>query len=455
MSKKYLMSDVQKRLFITEQIQGLNTAYNMPAIFEVTGRIEAAKLLDALYQMTEHHDILRTKFAYEGERYVQIIQDCVAIDYEVTTQFTSIEEEYHQFMRPFDLEKDCLFRFKILLGKSSSIIMTDFHHIIFDGVSTSLFFEELSNLYAGEQGSRSQVQYIHYSSWKKNLDLSKQEHYWINVLSEVSHTLDLPYDFPRKSIRSYKGAYVIETLDLEMMQALKALCATHGTTAYVVMLSALSILLHDYSHQGDFTIGTITAGRNHPQLEHLIGMFVNTLVMACEVNKDDTVEQHLIKMKEVVFLAFENQDYPFERLVEKFGHGDPSRNPLFDVMFVFQNLETTTLNLGEMTLSPIEIEDNIAKFDSTLMISETNAGYELSWEYRTDLFAEQTIKQTLKHYKNILQGMLHDLSQKVGELNVLSTQEQKTIVDIFNKTKQLFPRGCGRKIKKGISTTNK
>ena len=430
-----MMSEAQKRIFITEQVQDWGVSYNVPIVLEGKGLIQADQLLTALSQLAENHDVLRTTFAYENDKYLQIIKSSIDIDFEVAHDVLSIEEAYHNFVRPFDLTEGPLFRSKLfLIDESRSVIMVDFHHIIFDGGSVQPFFKELTQLYQGEEVLRSNVQYIHYASWKQNLDLTKQEAFWLEQFPEAPQALELPYDYQRKSTRSYEGGLVREQLDLETKGAIKALCEEYRTTEFIVMLTALSILLSRYGYQKEFAIGTVVAGRNHPQVEQLIGMFVNVLLMKCQINDEATIEHYLTEMKRMFLLSLEHQDYPFENLVEAIGHSDPSRNPLFDTMFALESGDTPTWQLGDVRLKQMEMPITISKFDSMLSAKETDSGYELNWVYCTELFKENTMRQLLIHYKNLLKEMVTNVHAKVGSLNIIDEQEKQLLLESFNRS---------------------
>ncbi|MGN4562436.1 condensation domain-containing protein, partial [Bacillus cereus group sp. MYBK5-2] len=224
------------------------------------------------------------------------------------------------------------------------VLLFDIHHIISDGISTNLIIKEFIQLYKGELQPPLQIQYKDYAVWQQiemqSERMRRQEAYWLNMFDGEIPTLELPIDYERPSVRSYEGDTVEFTIDKEISDGLKEIEKQTGATLYMVLLAAYTTLLAKYSGQEDIIVGTPIAGRTHADLEPIIGMFVNTLAIRNYPEGDKTFYMYVQEVKETMLNAYENQEYPFEELVQKVNiKRDMSRNPLFDTMLVLQNTE--------------------------------------------------------------------------------------------------------------------
>ncbi len=369
----YKLSSAQKRLYLLQQMDLESTAYNMPYFIPIGYEIDKSKVEDVFQELILRHESFRTSFEVKGEIPVQRIHEDVQLKVE---EFAiEKEEEEHirdQFLRAFDLSKAPLLRIAILNIKGEGrLLKLDMHHIISDGVSQSILEEEFQQFYHGETLPKLKLQYKDYSEWQGSAEhrarVEEQALYWERQFEVEIPVLNLPTDYPRPIIQSYEGANVNFALSIEETKQLRNLVQENGLTLYMVILSAFTILLSRLSGQDDIIIGTPIAGRNHPDLERIVGMFVNTLALRHRVEGVDTLRGFVGKVKQTTLEAFEHQDYQFEDLVERVSiTRDTSRNPLFDVMF---NL----LNHGESAGDPSELNPpklvhtpGVSKFDLTL-----------------------------------------------------------------------------------------
>ncbi|NEW09937.1 non-ribosomal peptide synthetase, partial [Paenibacillus sp. SYP-B3998] len=313
-------------------------------------------------------------------------------------------------IRAFELAKPPLLRVGLIeLAKDRHILMFDMHHIISDGVSMNILVEEFVRLYGGEELIPLTIQYKDYAAWQQSEAhserLKQQEAYWLQELQGELPQLELPTYFSRPPIRSYEGDVLHFVIDKQRSEGLQQIAENTGSTLYMVLLAAYTILLHKYSGQEDIIVGTPIAGRTHADLEPLIGMFVGTLAIRNYPAKDKTFFTYLEEVKETTLGAYENQDYPFEELVEKVQvTRELGRNPLFDVMFVLQNTEDQTAHLGELTVETYRQNHTIAKFDLTFGIrfeDGQTCGY---FEYCTKLFTKSMVD-------NFVEGLLAIISQ--------------------------------------------
>ncbi len=440
----YSMSSAQKRLYLINQKDDEGITYNISAGLEIQGRFDFDGMKSALEQLTARHEALRTSFHSENGETVQKIAKEVRIEFEYE-EWTDRKEEnlLFGFVRPFDLGKAPLMRVKaVKTGGDKTILMFDMHHIISDGMSISILTKELSMLYNGEQLKPLRVQYKDYSEWMRTRDLSEQKKYWQGVFKDSVPVLDLPLDHLRPQTQSYAGSSINGMLTAKQKKAVDKLCRKTGATAYMVLLSTMMILLGKYSRQEDVVVGSPISGRTHKDTEDMMGMFVNTLAMRGYPKGDKKYLDFLKEVRESALKAYENQEYPFEELVESVEiQRDLSRNPLFDVMFVLQNNEQVNFEMKGLEMASIDSEHNIAKFDLTLNMSETEDGYEMNWEYCTDLFKQGSVERMMKHFSHLVDELTANPEGKIGELSVLDEEEKRLVIGTFNDTAAEYPSG--------------
>ncbi|AEY66121.1 non-ribosomal peptide synthetase [Clostridium sp. BNL1100] len=432
----YPMSPAQKRLFLIDQMGGAGLAYNMPAAVEVTGELHLADIQKTLEALIRHHEALRTSFTViEGEA-VQIIRDEVAaaVEYEEIDEYS--EEELDKFTRPFDLGQAPLLRLKILnvIGENRHILLFDMHHIISDGMTMNIIIKEFSKLAGGEEPVQPEVQYKDYSEWLRGRDLSAQREFWKDVFKDEAPVLDLPTDYPRPKTQSFRGGHVSILLNQALKNGIEKINQASGTTDFMTFLSVFMVMLYKYSRQEDVVVGTPISGRVHRDTQSMLGMFVNTLAMRGYPTGEKTFSEFLSEIKEHALGAYENQEYPFEELLEDVEvRRDLSRNPLFDVMFVLQNNEKAELQMGDARFRPLETEPKTAKFDLLLQVSELNGGYEVLLEYCRDLFTEESARTMLLHFEALLDSILENPDARIAELEMISDVERETILGDFNE----------------------
>ena len=417
----YPMSSTQKRTYLICQMDSEGIAYNMPQNMKLTGEVRPEGIKAALEKMIERHEILRTSFhMVEGEP-VQKIHDKAAADYEYTEDADSTDEELmRSFVRPFDLGKAPMVRAKLVKRTEGYLLMMDMHHIVGDGMSMGTFTREFAALYNGEELTPLTHQYKDYSEWMRTRDLSAQKEYWVEQFSDEIPVLDMPLDYSRPQEQSYKGAMLFKDTGKELSKRIKELTAATGTTEYMVFLSAAMVLLSKYSRQEDIVIGSPISGRTHKDTEGMLGMFVNTLAMRGKPEGWKSYAEFLEEIKGICLKAYENQEYPFEELVEAVDvRRDMSRNPLFDVMVVMQNNEQAEMKLGGVSVEPIGIDSTIAKFDMTFNVVEGENDFGVAIEYCSDLFREESAARVLDHYIEVLEQLTADTSRKLSEIEAI------------------------------------
>jgi bacitracin synthase 3 len=438
----YPMSSTQKRIFVIQQLESGGITYNMPQTLRLKGEVNAVALLAALQKIIERHEILRTEFLmFKGEP-VQRIRKTVEPVFEYLEAEGKPETELMEaFVRPFDLGIAPLLRVKLIKCKNYHLLLMDMHHIIGDGMSMGTFMKELASLYNGEELKEPAPQYKDYSEWMRTQNLSAQRDYWIKEYEGEIPVLELPLDYKRPQEQTFQGSICLNTLGKELGEKLKKLAAGTGTTEYMVFLSAAMVVLSKYSGQEDIIIGSPISQRTHKDTETMLGMFVNTLAMRGHPEGEKSYLSFLEEIKDSCLKAYENQEYPFEELVEAVEvKKDLSRNPIFDVMLVLQNNESAELKLKDLATETIEQKSSAAKFDLTFYITETKTGYELGLEYCTALFKEESARRILAHYIRILEQIAADIKIRLKELEVITAKERDLILTNFNDTDREYPK---------------
>ncbi|MEK4528987.1 amino acid adenylation domain-containing protein [Paenibacillus sp. FSL H8-0104] len=435
----YPLSSAQKRLFILNQLEGAEQSYNMPGVLLLEGSIDHSLLEKAFRGLIQRHETLRTGFEVVQGEAVQRIYE--SVDFSVVCRHANEEEAsavVQAFIRPFDLAKPPLLRAELVeLAADRYLLMFDMHHIISDGVSMDVFVEELVRLYGGESLEPLHIQYKDYAVWQQSdeqkVQLNREEAYWLDRYRGELPVLEMPTDYPRPAVQSYEGHTLTSFVDEATNEGLKQLAAQRGTTLYMVLLAAYTVLLHKYTGQDDLIVGTSIAGRTHGDTQPLIGMFVNTLAIRNYPASEKTFLSYLEEVKETTLGAYEHQNYPFEELVDKVQVSrDLSRNPLFDTMFSLQNLEESEFELEGLKLSPYPSEYGMAKFDLSVDVTEENGGLECNFEFATALYKESTIRRLSIHFGHLLAAIVSHPNAKIADLNLLTADEKEKILGAFH-----------------------
>ncbi|WP_255255212.1 non-ribosomal peptide synthetase [Bacillus pseudomycoides] len=434
---KSLMSEVQKRLFIIDQSQNENITYNVPMVLKSDGKIDIIKLKRALNALIQKHEILRTSFKFENGQYYQVIDNPYEISIEESSIYSKLDFEIESFIRPFNLSSSKLFRVKVLHMNESDFLLLDFHHIIFDGGSMRPFFNELSQLYKDEILKKQTIQYRNYTMWKNSQNELRHEKFWTDKFSDGAPVLNLYTDYTRGQYKSYKGNDFQIIIDKKIHCSIKKFCKENKISEYSFFLGAYYILLNKNSLQKEIVVGTPTAGRNHPETQNMIGMFVNTLALKMELEEGVSLSDFLKKVNSDCLESFEHQEYPFEKLYEKISfESDSSRNPIFDTMFVLQNNEMPEYMLGDLKLEMLDIKNKISKFDLTLSVEELTEEYKLSWEYCVELFKNSTISRYSEQYIEIIKELIIYPSKKLKDINITNKKELELLEKVFNNQKK-------------------
>lgn len=446
------VSFAQQRLWFLAQLEGASVAYNLPAVLRIQGNLEITCLQKSIETIVQRHEILRTTFKTVNGLPIQAIapQQDVILPL-VDLQNLPPERQEQEVKRltqaetqtPFDLEKGPLLRASLLrLDPQAHLLILTMHHIIFDGWSIGILVQELSTLYSAflnkEAISLSElpIQYADFAHWQREWlqgdVLETQLGYWQKQLTGAS-PLDLPTDYPRPPVQTYRGAKYSFKLPQSLTQALKQLAQNQGATLFMTLMAAFGSLLGRYSSQEDIVIGSPIANRNRPELEKLIGFFANTLAFRINLQGNPTFLELLSQVRELTMQAYAHQDLPFEMLVEKLKlERNLSYNPLFQVMFTLQNAVNDKLELPNLLINQEEVDSSTASFDLSLQIREVADGLNGAFTYNTDLFASGTIAGIARCFQNHLEGLVTNSEQRLSELPLLKASEQQTLLVEWN-----------------------
>ena len=351
----------------------------------------------------------------------------------------------------FDLEKGPLLRASLIqIQDDECALLITQHHIVSDGWSIGIMLRELSQLYSAYCNGGSnplsplRIQYPDYAAWQRKWlsgdQLKSQSEYWRTALAGAPVLLDLPTDHPRPPHQSFKGDRVTIAWNSQITSALKQLSQKHGVTLFMTILSAWSAVLSHLSGQDDIVIGTPNANRNHPEIESLIGFFVNTLALRIDLSGKPTARELLERVRRSTLAALNHQDLPFEQVVEAV---QPPRKmdhtPLFQVMFAWQNNEDDDLEFPGLQITPCDLDYDAAKFDLTLSLWEEDNGIGGNLEYSTALFDRTTIERHVGYVHAMLLAMTKDEEQPVAAAEILSHDERTLLLETLNITEEAQP----------------
>jgi amino acid adenylation domain-containing protein len=472
-----LLSFAQQRLWLLAQLQGSSATYNMPIALQLNGNLNIDALHSSLADLLNRHESLRMYFpTVAGQPQVAIrsldeiavltVQDCRKLgsgnkgELDLDTQCPNIQDliDAHA-QQHLDLNTGPLFKAKLLQlevypersrREQKSVLAINMHHIISDGWSMGVFLRELWQAYtAYSQGKTPNfaplpIQYSDYATWQRHWlqgeVLEKQINYWKHQLGDASPLLELPTDYPRPAQQSYRGDRYIYALTPELTAAVNAFSQQQGVSLYMTLLATLSILLSRYSRQEDLCIGSPIANRTHSQTEGLIGFFVNTLVMRQQIKLELSCIEFLQQTRQTCLDAYVHQDVPFDVLVEKLRpERSMSYNPLFQVMFTLENNASPDLDLSGLDTELLGVKGAIAKFDLTLLVTESDNQLNCSWEYATDLFERGTIQRMAEQFTVLLKGIIDHPHQSINTLPLITATELLQI-QRWNQTQTDYPQ---------------
>ena len=456
----YPLSSAQRRLYIIRQMETGGTLYNMPGgmVLSAAAGAEAGKLAQTFKRLMARHESLRTFFVTVGDEPVQVIHETVDFKIEYygspAEPLAPAQNPIQDFIRPFDLSTPPLLRVGIIytpppddpFGEARCMLMVDVHHIVSDGISQQILSDEFLKLWRGEALRPLRIQYKDYACWQTGRqvrqEIKSQEAFWRQAFSPDQPVLNLPCDYTRPKELSFAGSSCGFWLTEAETAGLNRLALEHGTTLFMVLLSIFNILLSRLSGQEDIVVGVPVSGRRHADVEQVIGMFVNTLALRNRPLSGKRWPEFLLEVKEKTLLAFENQEYQFEDLVESVVvERDVSRHPLFEVMFALQNLgERPRAGAGVVDGAAAEYEGQVSRFDMSWICVEREQQLWVEIEYCTKLFKAGTIERFAGYFKNIAAAVTAAPDIRLAGIEILAESERQQILYAFNDTLRDYPR---------------
>jgi amino acid adenylation domain-containing protein len=451
----YPLSSAQERLYILQSMDGTGISYNLPAVLELKGNVDKERIEGVFLRLIGRHESFRTSFEMAAGEPVQKVHENVEFKIENCDVPDPAKHIIDNFVRPFDLSRVPLIRLGLLrTGEAKHMMMLDMHHIITDGISMGIVIREFSTLYAS-QGDRSlpglRLQYKDYSEWQRKIQSRREESesldtrkgFWLKQFEGEIPILGLPTDFARPAIQSFKGDRRSFRIGKEETAGLKTAADRVGATFYQVLLAIYNVFLSRISGQEDIIIGTPVAGRRHVDFSNIVGMFVNTLPLRNFPGGGKTFQEFLKELKQRTLDAFENQEYPFEELVENVPvPRDIGRNPLFDTLFSFENMDILKAEIPGLMVAPCEYKTGTSKFDLTLIVDENEKENPVfTFEYCTELFKRESIERFINYFKRIISSLVSDFHREISQIEMTADEEKKQVLHDFNDTGAEYPAG--------------
>lgn len=437
----YAAASAQKRFYMLQQVEPDNTAYNVTAVLDIEGRLNKDRLQRCLEDLIRRHESFRTSFGLVDGEPVQKIHRQVDFNVEYMDSDPGEEktEIIRNFVRPFDLAQVPLVRAGLAkVGEESHIFMLDIHHIITDGVAMDVIIREFNTLYSGGELPLLKYHYKDFSRWQGRRlvsgELEQAEKFWLDELSGDLPLLNIPGDFSRSPTLSSAGDRIFFRLDEHMSRQLHEFIRASNTTMFIFLLAILNVLLFRYTGQEYFLIGTTVAGRDHPDMANLVGLFIETLVLGNRPAGDMTFAGFLHEVKENTLRAFQYREYPFGRLIKKMGTPEGthlSMNPLFQVMLIVQNMDMAELKLPGLRLTTVPYHSRVSKVDLTVEAVEVGEEIRFHIEYSTDLFKRETIERLGGHFINVVTEAIKNPQVHLADMEMMDEGERQSILETF------------------------
>ncbi|MER6363211.1 amino acid adenylation domain-containing protein [Kitasatospora sp. NPDC001527] len=457
------LSVFQQGMWFLEQLRPGNPAYVVPGAVRVRGPVDAGLLRAAFAEVVRRHEALRTAFGLRGGRPVQVVRAFVAPELpEVDLRgagltAAGLEERITAEATgdPFDLAAGPPVRLTLLrTAEDESVLVLALHHLVSDRWSFWVLLSELAALYAAFAEGRPSplpeppVQYADFALWQRE----RREQgrwdvplaYWRERLAGAPPALELPTDRPRPAVQGFRGGALPFELPEPLMRELAALAHRRGATTYMALLAVFTVLLARYGRQRDVVVGVPTAVRDRPELEPLIGYFVNTLPIRTELDGEPSFTEVLARVRSACLGAYEHQEVPFELVVGALNTArDLSRPPVYQVSFAYGREAVPDLTLGGARLEPVAVRSGGARFDLELQAFDRDGGLSGWFEYDRDLFDESTVARLAGHFRRLAEQAVADPERPVDALELLTEGERRRVVEEFNATARRWPAGAG------------
>ncbi|WP_084534964.1 non-ribosomal peptide synthetase [Nocardia yamanashiensis] len=446
------LSFAQQGLWVLDR-SGTAAAYHILLAVRLTGALEPEVLSAAVIDVLERHEALRTYFPeHDGVPY-QAVAPADSVHWDVRlVQEGRLEESLTEFeSAPFDLSAAPPVRLRLCeVGESEWVLAVVVHHVNADGVSLGVLTRDLAAAYTARITGTApawpelSTRYTEYavrqherlgSMTDPGSAQNRELAHWIRVLANLPAELPIRFDRPRPAVARHRGATVEAALPQDITTALHDLAGQHRSTLFMVLHSALAVLLARLARTGDVVIGTPTAGRDEPGLEDLVGMFVNTVALRTPVAAERSFTELLERVREIDVEAFAHAQVPFERIVDALGAPrSANRHPVFQVVLGYRNFGPAALELPGVTVEPVRRTAATVRFDLEFDIADTDSGLALALHYDVELFHASTAQALLERLARVLTQVAADPSRPVGALELLAPGERRTVLETWNRT---------------------
>lgn len=453
------LSFSQRQLWFIEQLALNIPVYNISFLIILEGELDTPALEASIRTIINRHESFRTTFQLVENKIAQVLIPInhwkLDIDNISIPSETTLDKEFCRIAKQrakqiFNIEKGPLFDFHLLKADSTHhALVLNMHHLITDGWSLGVVAKELTELYNSQINGLEQnlkelpIQNADFAAWQKQHLQKLLNHslkYWQKTLDGKIPEITLPCDHPRPATQTYNGEWIDYSISSKLYSSLQELSRNQHVTLNMTMLTAFKILLHRILGVDDIIVGSPISGRTHPQIENLIGFFVNTVVLRTNLKDNPTILDALERVRQTSLNAQEHQDLPYEIVVERLNpNRDPSRNPFFQTMFAYQDARVWQPEFSNLRAQGIEIGTDTAKIDFTLFAEENDNGLLFRAEYNTDLYNSQTINRFLRLYEHILKSIVSNPQQRLNEISLVTEKELKAITQ-WNATSRPYPQ---------------
>ncbi len=440
------LSYAQERVWATQQLDPTDPSYNSLRAYEIEGDLDLPTLARSLETVVGRHEALRTTYTAIDGRARQVIHermspavaviDLTGLDRETRRRRAAEVIECEQ-RTPFDLERGPLLRARIVLQEpTEAIAVFTIHHIAGDAWSRGVFIRELMACYRDlRDGLRLSLpslplQYGDFAVWQRRwMEAGGAEDdlaFWRRRLAGAPESAELPTDDPRPADRGSAAGAVRTELPAEVVRAAQALGRDAGATLFMTLLAAFDLSLHRATGKADVVVGTDVANRRDAALEGVIGLFVNHVVLRADLSGNPSFRELLQRVREVTLDAYAHQDLPFDRLVHALKpRRDRSRTPLFQVLFVLQNVPMVDLDLAGAHVTPLELAPDRTKFDLAVFAEEREDGLRITWSYRADLFRQRTVERLAARFGRLLDSGCRTPDAPIADLDALAPEARE------------------------------
>jgi hypothetical protein len=440
------LSFAQQRLWVIDQLDPHNPVYNIARATRMKGSLHIEAFRNSLDEIVRRHESLRTTFASRDGQPVQVITESrtLVLPLHDLTDLSENEREAaarqisrEEALLPFDLAKGPLVRAQLIrLAADEHVFLFTTHHIVSDGWSAGIFFQELGVIYEAFARCKASplteltIQYADYAVWQRQWlqgeTLNSQLAYWREQLKGAPAVLALPTDRPRPGASSLRGAAERIKIPVELVGALNALSRREDVTLFMTLLAGFQALLARYSGQEQIVVGTDVANRTTTEHESLIGFFINLLALKTDLSGNPTFRELLERVRKVALGAYAHQDMPFDKIVEELQpERAASHNPIVQVLFVMQNIPSSRRTLAGLDVSEFEMPVAFSKFDLAVFMAEQENRLTGWWVYRKCLFERETVQRIAREFEALLRSAVAQPDSRLSTLDILSEAERQ------------------------------